>query len=327
MKEKRSKERRVGSYTKKRRGITSPRTAGACTYLASEVFFKGKVCLCVTHDSQLISCSERYRHIIDESKVCESSENVEQASISTIARKRGVFFLSDVFFQMQREMVAPCKRSVTEFTRERPLSSVSPEVPSQFVRPRELPITARPGARVRLLARVFPKVRFEVRALRVALAASRVVTAVDRWGAAGGSSGDTVPSPCGAGRSVALLGRHCRWLGRRRRAQLDLCGEDLVLRLVLDLREVAADWTARRRRRIAHLRWLHVDGLGGGAADGRHADRVGRLGSGAGAVGDADWVVTDELHHAISLHRVLGPNSWKRNHCLARHLVTVQRPK
>ena len=72
----------------------------------------------------------------------------------------------------------PGECPVAHLALERLVPGVLPDVPRKLVRPSELPTAVFPGADVRLLSRVRPKVRFQVAGLGVALAAARVAARV-----------------------------------------------------------------------------------------------------------------------------------------------------
>ena len=74
----------------------------------------------------------------------------------------------------------PGECPVAHLALERLVPGVLPDVPRKLVRPSELPTAVFPGADVRLLSRVRPKVRFQVAGLGVALAAARVAARVRR---------------------------------------------------------------------------------------------------------------------------------------------------
>lgn len=76
-------------------------------------------------------------------------------------------------------MIGSREGSLAELTLERLLSRVFAIVSSQFVRSRELPGTADPRARVRLLPRMCPLMCLQVRGLGVHLLTAVEVALVD----------------------------------------------------------------------------------------------------------------------------------------------------
>ena len=81
----------------------------------------------------------------------------------------------DMSFHVQGQVITSGKSSFTEVALEGLHACVFPVVPGELVRPGKLPVTAVPGAGVRLLARVRSLVRLQVGALGVHLKYTHII--------------------------------------------------------------------------------------------------------------------------------------------------------
>ena len=137
-----------------------------------------------------------------------------------------------MFLHVQGKVIGPCEGPLAHPARIRPNSCVFPHVPSQLVRPRELPSAALPLANIGLLPRVRSQVRLHVARLVVRLAAGGVWALVEHWGLPQVAS--LPPHQQGRGHGVHL-GRV--WQGTTGESAVVLVG--LLLLVVLLVR---VDW-------------------------------------------------------------------------------------
>lgn len=87
--------------------------------------------------------------------------------------------LREMSFHVQRQMIAPRERSLTDRAFERFRASVLTIVPRQLVAPRKSPLTFRPLTLVRLFTRMYPLMGLQVRTLRVDFRTTYEITVVN----------------------------------------------------------------------------------------------------------------------------------------------------